>query len=1143
MKNALWISLTLGLALFGWSCGSGGGGSGGGRLFVTSCTLGCTNGTGGSQVSCGIINVAENQDIALVFSEPIDPLSVTGLSFQIFDVLSADVPSGTFIVDPNNNRRVIFRPTLFFDQDGIPSYGFAKNASYQIKIPGSAQGDTGPYIRSANGKANESRMLCTIVTSEDLVDPKPGSPTYALFVETIDPVTMQRTTGVPAAGAINVASDSTVTIVFDDLMNLGTVVTPSSGQAPFINIRVDPNDGNPLETINGSWTFDVDQDSLVTTAVFTPDAPGFPSAGSNPLAPRRILVEVIDSVVDLANNAVTNPGTTEFIPVVQTFGQVTIPAGGEQFIDQDNLDGLRTGADWGETQVGRLKPGTGGGSGRLGDLEIGLGEVVDLYTSPIRAEGRIRLNSVPLNAEFATITLTDPTGPTTTSYVFRKNPNAGQDPIQVKSRPYISYCLMEMANFLNDSVDPTTALASYWVENDDTLVVSYDTPGDVGNSFVIDAFDSGTNPVIEVIQPMSGGRDAQSFQGPDIVTNFDFQANPGGMPPPIDVVDGIFEYASIRILNGGTLRLHGDNPARVFARGALLLEDGGVIDISGENAGMHSSDSPRGEQLGYDPGLDRFVGAAGGPAGGWGGAGADRPDNTGTDLTALFPASEGFDTSGIFSAGIENASVNYPPFINGWPGLGVDLALGAGSGIGGKNYPFGTFPPSIFAFAGLATNLNCDSDQVAGPGSGGAFADDGTEGVPMAAQLVADWPVSMPSNTPLNTPAGDATTVGLEPPSATPLSRRKLTPKNNFLDGGAGGGGGAAHIAQTGTVGPDATTGDCLVPGLTGTPIDIYRSHSGASGGGGGGAGQFVGGRILRLFGQIDASGGDGGSSQPAALINGQAASPGGGGSGGAILAQGGTVDISFVNNRLVVAGGGGGFGVTGSVGGDGGPGLIRIEGDNSIDLDPAVINQVIDPIDPDFDPFGTGSQLFHDWLSVDDWKTERVPPDSFSGATSCWMKPQGSFFDIEYDSDDLTDPQNPVYGWNMTLFVRIGGSTVTTDYRGSTVFGGLSPQEFWGELLNRDLGVGEMGAPVIVRFQGARSQGAFSDPCDVDVNDSSGPLLPGSVTPWVRHPEELNTFSPKPDTIRFLIVFDGSHPDFRDIEGITDLRLTATPD
>ncbi|MBM3988566.1 MAG: hypothetical protein FJ294_11500, partial [Planctomycetes bacterium] len=392
MKNAarlLLVTALTGTVSILSSC-TGGGAADGGAMFVESCTLGCTNGNGGEQVSCGIVNTYLNQDIAVVFSESVAPTSLTvNNAFQVIDIVTAGFPAGSRLVDPNDARRAIFRPRLSFDASGNPSFGFGANQTYQIRIPGTGQGDVGPYVQSSGGQQNQSRMLCTITTSQGLIDPVPGAPGVSIFVRTIGggaPINLATTT----ADVVDVLSASEITFVFNDLMNIGTLVQPSTGQSPFITVKVDP-DGN-LSTpgdqvpVGGTYSYqNPDQTNLTTTMVFTPFG-GFPSAGSAPVK-RKIVVDVPVEVKDLAGHSVANPGKRTFTPEVAVFGAVTLPAGGEQFNDDSNEDKARSGANW---SAGRLTAGTGGGSGRLGDLVIDDNQSRTVFTSTQPAVARIK---------------------------------------------------------------------------------------------------------------------------------------------------------------------------------------------------------------------------------------------------------------------------------------------------------------------------------------------------------------------------------------------------------------------------------------------------------------------------------------------------------------------------------------------------------------------------------------------------------------------------------------------------------------------------------------------------------------------------------------------------------------------------------
>ena len=131
-----------------------------------------------------------------------------------------------------------------------------------------------------------------------------------------------------------------------------------------------------------------------------------------------------------------------------------------------------------------------------------------------------------------------------------------------------------------------------------------------------------------------------------------------------------------------------------------------------------------------------------------------------------------------------------------------------------------------------------------------------------------------------------------------------------------------------------------------------------------------------------------------------------------------------------------------------------------------------------------------------------------------------------------------------MDLILNFGAGEVTVPYRAPN---GILPgqqtyEQFWGQLLDRDLQVGEIGAPLAVRFQGAKLTGAMPNPCNVELSGPASPIAAGSLTPWVRHPVELGGFAQAPDMIRFTVIFDASKVDFPKIVGVTNLRIRALP-
>ena len=398
-------------------------------------------------------------------------------------------------------------------------------------------------------------------------------------------------------------------------------------------------------------------------------------------------------------------------------------------------------------------------------------------------------------------------------------------------------------------------------------------------------------------------------------------------------------------------------------------------------------------------------------------------------------------------------------------------------------------------------------------------------------------------------------------------------------------------VRTNGTPLDDQDSGDtCFAP--SGGFIFPYWDHSGAGGGGGGGAVQIVSGGNLELNGQIDCAGGIGGNStvqdqdiwnctstdsdDPANKIACAAfASPGGGGSGGAIKLQARTIALQNVSHRLIVSGGEGGEGVGGSIGGTGGPGLVRYETENGPEYDDlagqtalaASVAPWVAPFDSsDFllnTPFDSGA-----FLSVGRFTETNERPDSMNGAMSCWMKPDGGFFLLTFKEDaDLnqdTTIQPDEMGWNMDVVYQVdvdsNGDPVLDlmPYRGVPTaleepnfpLSGLSFEDFVGQTINHGQPSG-IGSLFTVRFQGARFSGTLTEPCDVTLGGVQSEIAAGSLTPWVRHPAELELFSPSPNMVRFCVIFEGSmkdssHPNSlvnQQILGVTNLQIGVNPD
>ncbi len=612
--------------------------------------------------------------------------------------------------------------------------------------------------------------------------------------------------------------------------------------------------------------------------------------------------------------------------------------------------------------------------------------------------------------------------------------------------------------------------------------------------------------------------DLEDFSAPEffdpVVFNRQLVVDPVS---PLQVVGGVFEFSRLLVESGSTLRLVGSNPCRLLIRGEATFQ--GVLAANGESATVHTAT----EFVGGD-------GAEPGPGGGDGGSGGARPDG------------ENFLNQG----GVDNPNNPGPvnplnpadyALLNGESGIGIPFpdALNPTTrvvfGEGGLAWPQPGALPAPFNtihFPADPSDANnfpyeptaaCQIIVPGGTGAGGGYALDGIDG---STEFIDVQP-PVPPPLPPEALGGDSDDLALS------TQVRSLNPELGYLRGGSGGGGGGAHLTVTSVNGQIGF--DCTVP--VGSPtlmIVDYQAHSSAGGGGGGGGIQLQAGRRAVLNGRVDCSGGDGGSSVFPDL-----AQSGGAGSGGAFLIQGPLVQIQAIPGRIGVEGGLGGVGPFGSQAGAGGPGLVRIETFPpllSINSEKAKISPSESEL---INQYGSGVTI-DDILSVDEWRPLDTTsgPTTASGAQSCWFQIPGNFFQLVFE-DDGTE-----LGWDMLL--KIQGIATPQSYRGEndiTGPGGMSLEELWGN----DLG----SAPVVVRFQGARSNGPISQPCNVPLAGVTSPIATGSLTGWVKHSRELTTV-PSPSGItsnifRFSLIWDRSQPEFSMIEHLEEIWIRVTPD
>lgn len=1028
-------------------------------LQIVSCSLGCI-GSGDNGFSCTINQVFVNQEISIVFNEPVNPDSINQLSFRVVSE-TGSTPSGEYAVDPFNNRRVIFRPLVTFGSDGLPDFGLDSQLTYTVEIPAFDPDSLGFYITSVSGQPNVTPLECTVLPNLGVDDVVPGNPEVAVEIEFIDPVSSELTQLNAFTSPDGVPAQSRLRFTFNDVMNPATLVNTVTNTSDFIEVRIDLDgdltDASDQLPIQGSFTLDINQgltEQKSTVVEFVPGQGGtpgsnvFPKAGDpglppmlNPNYPRRIVVVLPPTITDLGGQPLANAGEVTFTTEDSVSAEEDLQA---TFVDQEpSLDESRSSLvrdigfqDFGVGTEpifeGRLLRGLGGGSGRLGDLTIAGQQVVTISTGP--------------------------TVPT----IF--GPDLVTGPV----------------------VDDQGT-----VDTSDDVVTAYNV-----RTEVLDNYDPNWNIPDALEDP------------PNTLPLDADEIAPG--EAQLTITDGVFEFASLSIAAGGRLAIVGENPGRIFVRGNADVR--GAIESTGADADAHD---PR-IVFGGD-------GGESGPSGGNGGKGGDRSVISGSPFDAP-----------VLAAGLVPHGVGAIIDVDGQPGEGRNgLAPGVtdfGAGAGGDHFPPILPGPNVDDLNDFEDNNLCTSSQVGVPGLGASFAIEGgipTYGTP---------------NTQLGIPVSPVFPL----PSSDLLRafEANLDPDNGGeLVGGAGGGGGGMGIAFTRTSG---TPFNCTQP-LLGPTLQVltFSDASGAGGGGGGGSLQVQVGRELTLEGSIALGGGDGGDlvSSPTVTF-GSMTAPGGGGSGGSLLLQAFELSIANFPGVIDVRGGEGGINLANaSRGGDGAPGIVQMENSAYLaggGLPPTVL--VDDAITLESEgtkiaPTLGGDIATADVLAVGNFITASSGVGATVGFQSCWLVPSPGVFEANFQPDDF-DGEGTL-GWDLQLEVGgalIGGTdTAVVSYRGDPgplgiITGGVSVAEF----LENELDSSE----VVVRVQGARFLSDISDPCLVDLESQVSPILLGSVTPWLRSPDELNTYwegvdgvsaglanQRKPNMIRFQILIDGDLP------------------
>lgn len=333
-----------GLALFA-GCSSGGGsdarssqpGCASSSTFcLVTCNLGCT--TAGS---CAVNSIAQNQNIELVFSQAIDPSSVTSASISL-KTAAGETPSGSFVIDGN---RIVFVPEARLIA-GITTFGFRSGEEYVLTLPGGTE--ELQSVRSNSGDRLARTVACRLGIGGGLVDLNSRPPQATL----ISPSTER-----------NVPPNPTIIIEFDELIDTAPFQGGTTASSPiqYLLRRIDPATGEA----------DPSQPPILV--------PGVPQAetilGVEPRTrillqpiidlPSSIAVEVV--VTDQVRDISGTPAQQQIFRFYTQIGTPVQQTVTESFAQPDKLDPAVSSARWGNNA---LRPGTVGGAGKHGEFDI-----------------------------------------------------------------------------------------------------------------------------------------------------------------------------------------------------------------------------------------------------------------------------------------------------------------------------------------------------------------------------------------------------------------------------------------------------------------------------------------------------------------------------------------------------------------------------------------------------------------------------------------------------------------------------------------------------------------------------------------------------------------------------------------------------
>jgi hypothetical protein len=227
-----------------------------------------------------------------------NPLGTTTLTFTTADdvnptIASTNPSDGTINVARDSAITVIFSEPMN-KSDGSASFSPALNGTWAWNSDG-----TSVVFTSSDGMANETEYTVTLTGYSD-ASGNPLGTTIFTFT-TADDVNPTIASTAPSDGSINVARDSTVTVVFSEPMS------KSDGSASF------------SPALNGTWAWNSDGTSVVFTpsdgmaneTEYTVTLTGYSDASGNPLGTQIITFTTADTVNPTIASTTPSDGAVE----------------------------------------------------------------------------------------------------------------------------------------------------------------------------------------------------------------------------------------------------------------------------------------------------------------------------------------------------------------------------------------------------------------------------------------------------------------------------------------------------------------------------------------------------------------------------------------------------------------------------------------------------------------------------------------------------------------------------------------------------------------------------------------------------------------------------------------------------------------